>query len=717
MSVERFASLDSFAAAALDWPAVRELFAAYAASPLGRRALDELQPRSEPGAREALARCRELLAHAAGASGFNTGAENAYDSTCVPPLAGITDPEPILLVARRFTRALDEDEFRILATFLRALAKLRRWVSARTPELPACARLADQIPDLAKLTAELDKALDERGRVVDEASPALRILRKDIGKLESEINRVIQRISGGSEVRKSLAEGHAGRVHRRGGRPVLAVRARERRRVKGIVHDRSQSGETLFVEPAAIIEPGNRLADLRITEVREVSRILTELTRLVFTAEPELHRAIAVAAEFELGTLSALWAIENNARVVTDEGGPGLLLRSVRHPLLVQKERAGELDSCVPIDLRLGEDFDLIVITGPNTGGKTLALKSAGLSALFVRLGLPIICDEGSRVPFYDGIFADIGDEQEVEQNLSTFSSHLVRIRAALAKDGTGAGPHTLTLFDELGGGTDPDEGAALGEALLEELLRRRAPALVSTHLGRLKEVAYRHERAENACTEFDLETLAPQYHLLVGIPGESRALAIAKRLGLPDDLLERAAACLEASGASGGEREALFDDLRQSRMHAEELRGKAETKLGEVEGERRHLKMEREAQARQVALLGKEAQLGIEARLRDAKSYLSSARKLLPQMAKAAKGEMKSNLDKLEEALVGSSLDDLRKEFLAGLKKGDHVWVPRYRKRCAITRIYKSKQRVAIQVGRAEFEVGFEEISTYDTL
>ena len=383
----------------------------------------------------------------------------------------------------------------------------------------------------------------------------------------------------------------------------------------------------------------------------------------------------------------------------------------------MQKERAGELDSCVPIDLRLGEDFDLIVITGPNTGGKTLALKSAGLSALFVRLGLPIICDEGSRVPLYDGIFADIGDEQEVDQNLSTFSSHLVRIRAALATDGTGAGPHTLTLFDELGGGTDPDEGAALGEALLEELLRRRAPALVSTHLGRLKEVAYRHERAENACTEFDLETLAPQYHLLVGIPGESRALAIAKRLGLPDDLLERAAACLEASGASGGEREALFDDLRQSRMHAEELRGKAETKLGEVEDERRHLKMEREAQARQVSLLAKEAQLGIEGRLRGAKSYLSSARKLLPQMAKAAKNEMESNLDKLEEALVGSSLDDLRKEFLAGLKKGDHVWVPRYRKRCAITRIYKSKQRVAIQVGRAEFEVGFEEISTYDTL
>jgi DNA mismatch repair protein MutS2 len=710
-------TLEGFAADALDWPRVRELFAAHAASSLGRRALEELQPRTEADAREALARCAELLAYASSEVGFNAAAQNPYDSTCVPPLAGITDPQPILLIARRFTRALDEDEFKVLATFLRALAKLRRWVTARTPELPACARLADAIPDLTKLTTEIDKSLDDRGRVVDEASPALRKMRKDSSALESDITRVVQRISSGGEVRKSLAEGQLGRVHWRGGRPVLAVRARERRHVKGIVHDRSQSGETLFIEPAAVVESGNRLADLRISEAREVSRILTELTRLVFGAEPELHQAIEVAAEFEIGTLSALWAISNDGRVVTDAGGPGMLLRSIRHPILVQKVRAGELESCVPIDLRLGEDFDLIVITGPNTGGKTLALKSAGLAALLVRLGLPVICSEGSRIPFYDGIFADIGDEQEVEQNLSTFASHLVRIRAALATDGSGAGPRTLTLFDELGGGTDPDEGSALGEALLEELLRRGAPALVSTHLGRLKEVAYRHARAENACTEFDLETLAPQYHLLLGIPGESRALAIAKRLGLPSDLLARAAECLEASGASGGEREALFDDLRQSRSRAEELRGQAETKLGEVEDERRHLKVEREAQARQVTLLTKEAQLGIEKRLRDAKSHLAKSRSLLPQMAKAAKHEMQEALDKLEEALVGSSLDDLRTDFLAGLKKGDHVWVPRYRKRCAITRIFKEKKRVSIQVGRAEFEVGFEEISTYDTL
>ncbi|MDG2141957.1 MAG: hypothetical protein P8N31_00200, partial [Planctomycetota bacterium] len=209
-------TLERFAADALDWPAVRELLAKHAASALGRRALEELQPRAESDAREALARCDELLRHAT-EGGLADSVSNPYDSTRVPPLAGITDPAPILLIARRFTRALDEEEFRVLATFLRALAKLGRWVSARAPELPACARLGAEIPDLVMLTAELDKSLDDRGRVVDEASGILRDLRRKIAKLESEIDRVMKRIAGSAEVRKSMAEGQQGRVHLRGG--------------------------------------------------------------------------------------------------------------------------------------------------------------------------------------------------------------------------------------------------------------------------------------------------------------------------------------------------------------------------------------------------------------------------------------------------------------------------------------------------------------------
>ncbi|MDF1800421.1 MAG: hypothetical protein P1V81_14680 [Planctomycetota bacterium] len=718
-----FAELEAFAAEPLDWPAVRELFADHALSGLGRRRLDELRPRTEPEARAALARCAELLARRRD--------QGRVGLEATPPLAGITDPEPLLDAARTYSRPFDEDEFRILAVFLRATMKLGHWVSVRSPELPAHVELLADLPDLVPLSELLDKSLDDRGRVLDDASPILAGLRKDIARLESEIERIVARLAGSGSLRQALAEGQLGRVHRRGGRPCLAVRARDRRRVRGIVHDRSQTGETMFIEPEEVVESGNRVAALRADERREVGRILTELTRALLERETDLRRAIHLAAEVELAVLSADWAMRNDGRVVDDQPAPGsepgLLLRGMRHPLLLAKERAGELGAprgkagdalpagaesgCVPIDLRLGVDFDLVVITGPNTGGKTLALKSAGLAALCVRLGLPISAGEGSSVPFYDGIFADIGDEQEVEQNLSTFSSHLVRIAAALA----GATPRTLCLLDELGGGTDPDEGAALGEAVLSELLVRGVPTLCSTHLGRLKEMAYRNTRIENACTEFDLETLAPRFHLVMGTPGESRALAIARRIGLPGELLDRAQKLLDAT--KSGERDELFADLARTRADIEALRGRTEERLGEVEAEKLQLLEERAGAERAAQLLVKEAQQGLEERLRSTKPYLERAQKLLPQLPKAARLELEAVLDELNTALVGSTLDDTRKDFLASLKKGDHVWVPRYRKRCQVVRIFKDKRRVTVRLARQDLELGFEEISTYDQL
>lgn len=721
-----FADLEAFAAEPLDWPAVRELFADHALSGLGRRRLAELRPRSEADARAALARCAELLTRRRD--------QGRIGLEATPPLAGITDPEPLLDAARTYSRPFDEDEFRILAVFLRATMKLGHWVSVRTPELPAHVELLADLPDLLPLSELLDKSLDDRGRVLDDASPILAVLRKDIARLESEIERIVARLAGSGSLRQALAEGQLGRVHRRGGRPCLAVRARDRRRVRGIVHDRSQTGETMFIEPEEVVESGNRVAALRADERREVGRILTELTRALLDRETDLRRAIYLAAEVELAVLSTAWAMQNDGRVIDDKPAkgsePGLLLRGMRHPLLLAKERAGELggpghsahgthgdlpegaeSGCVPIDLRLGVDFDLVVITGPNTGGKTLALKSAGLAALCVRLGLPISASEGSSVPFYDGIFADIGDEQEVEQNLSTFSSHLVRIEAALA----GATSRTLCLLDELGGGTDPDEGAALGEAVLGELLERGVPTLCSTHLGRLKEMAYRNTRIENACTEFDLETLAPRFHLVMGTPGESRALAIARRIGLPGELLDRAQRLLDAT--KSGERDELFADLARTRADIEGLRGRTEERLNEVEAEKLQLLEERAGAERAARLLVKEAQQGLEERLRSTKPFLERAQKLLPQLPKAARLELEAVLDELNTALVGSTLDDTRKQFLASLKKGDHVWVPRYRKRCQVVRIFKDKRRVTVRLARQDLELGFEEISTYDQL
>ena len=732
-------TLDDFAAEPLDWPAVRGLFERHALSSLGRRALIELAPRRAAEARAAMARAAELA-----------------KAELTPPLAGIEDPAPLLAKVASFSRPFDEDEFRVLATFLRALTKLRNWYSVRAEALPSGAALAESMPPLLELGEHLEESLDERGRVLDDATPRLSELRREVRALEKQIDKTLQRLANSNVVRTALTEGGRGRVHRRGGRPCFAVKAREARKVRGLVHDRSQSGETLFVEPEEVVSSGNRLAAVQADERREVGLVLTELTRHVLAVAPEFQDATAKVAEVELAMIAVAFAEDFDARWLADEEG-GLQLLGARHPLLVEKERAGELEACVPIDLRLGDDFDLVVITGPNTGGKTLAMKTAGLAALMVRLGLPVLADKGSRVPLFDHIFCDIGDEQEVEQSLSTFSAHLAKVREALgdwqtAADGAqssrhgnaqaavmaghdpalpreeptgwvpafGASTRTLVLIDELGGGTDPDEGAALGEALLEELVRRGAPALVSTHIGRLKEVAYRLPRAENASCEFDLETLAPSYRLVIGLPGESRALAIARRLGLQTELVERAEALLAEAddGETGGSRrDALFRDLSTARRDIESIRGETEARLREVERERDELLTAREQAAAEQKLLVREAQASLEERLREAKQHLDASRTLLPRLSKAQAKELGTALDALEETLVGATLDDTRKDFLAGLKKGDHVWVPRYRKKCPITRIFKDKQRVRVRMGRQELEIGFEEISTYDTL
>lgn len=736
-------TLDDFAADALDWPLVRALFERHALSSLGRRALVELAPRRATEARAAMARAAELARTA-----------------LVPPLAGVGDPGPLLERARTFSRPFDEDEFRVLGSFLRAFGKLRLWYSVRAVELPAGAELCGSLPPLLELGEALERSLDERGRVLDDATPRLAGLRREIRHLEASIQKALQRIANDATVRTALTEGGRGRVHTRGGRPCFAVKARERRKVKGLVHDRSQSGETVFVEPEEVVEPGNRLATLEADERREVGLVLTELTRQVLDVRGDLVRAMEGTAEVELAMIAVAYADDMGARWLDDAAGEasGVQLLGARHPLLVEKERAGELAQCVPIDLRLGDDFDLVVITGPNTGGKTLAMKTAGLAALLVRLGLPVLAGAGSRMPLFDHVFCDIGDEQEVEQNLSTFSAHLARVRDALGSWGSrgagsserssgrtqgadvavmaghdpsrpredaggwvpafGASPRTLVLIDELGGGTDPDEGAALGEALLEELVRRGAPALVSTHIGRLKEVAYRLPRAENASCEFDLETLAPSYRLVIGLPGESRALSIARRLGMPSTLVERAEALLaQEDGGENRRRDALFRDLSTARRDIEGLREETEARLREVEAERDALLAARESAAAEQKLLVKEAQSSLEQRLRDAKAHLEDARKLLPRLSKAQAKELSAALDALEEKLVGATLDDTRKEFLAHLKKGDHVWVPRFRRKCPITRIFKDKERVRVRMGQQELEIGYEEISTYDTL
>jgi DNA mismatch repair protein MutS2 len=396
--------------------------------------------------------------------------------------------------------------------------------------------------------------------------------------------------------------------------------------------------------------------------------------------------------------------------LVDPEGGGGLLLRGARHPLLVEQLAAGTLDAVVPIDVRLGLEFDLLVITGPNTGGKTLALKTVAVAAWCARLGLPVCCASGSRVPLYSALLSDIGDGQEIRQNLSTFASHLARIRTALER----AGARTLVLLDELGGGTDPDEGAALSYALLEQLLARRAPTLVTTHIGKLKELAFRNPRAENASVAFDARTRRPLYSLLIGTPGESNALVIAAELGLPKDLIERARQRLERRDRDLA---LLMADVRDAREHAERLRSSAEQRLEDV------ARSQDEARERERAIdergqrLEAEAQRGIEERVAAARRTLNAARGLLEQLPSAAAAALRQALTEADAELSGAALSDRRRDFLAGLAKGQLVYVPRYRQRCVIRRVDRAQQRLRVLVGKLSVDVPFDEVTWYEAL
>lgn len=692
---ERERALDGFAARTLELQRVLELLEGFVHSSLGRRAVRELGPLEEEGVRAALERVREV-----------ERLERTRDSI---GLGGVTDPRPLLDAARE--RPLEESELSALRNLLAAAARLSRWLEERAEDVPELARCGRDVPDLAALAEHLEQVIDERGRVVDTASPKLSRVRVELRDLAQRIDTTLRHVASRTDVRNHLTDG---RVHLRGGRHCLAVKAKLSGRVPGIVHDRSQSEQTVFVEPQEVIELANRLSEARHEERRELTRILAELSREILRQGGALEAAGEALARIELAVIGHAFAERYGARapklVSVDEERAGLLLRQASHPLLLAQRERGELDEVVPIDLRLGDEFDMLILTGPNTGGKTLALKTAGLLSLMIRLGLPIPCAEGSVVPLYRGIAADIGDEQEISQSLSTFSSHVLRIRAGLERAERG----TLVLLDELGAGTDPDEGAALGQALLEELLLLRAPTLASTHLGRLKEFAFRHTRVENACTEFDLETLEPRYRVLVGVPGESAALVIARRLGLSAELVARAEGCLERRDE---EVAALMDDVRDARTAAERVRGLAESRLEEAERTSRELTDLRDDLERRGELLEAEAQRGLEERVREAQRALERARALLPQIAGEARGVMEGALDALAGALGGATLTERRKQFLETMKKGDLVYLPRYRQRVPVHKVSREKQQVVVKLGSMKLTVSFDEVTLYESL
>ncbi len=428
-------------------------------------------------------------------------------------------------------------------------------------------------PDLEK---QLRKAISEEGELRDDASPALKDIRKQINTSRNRIREYLQDFIRSGNNQKLLQDAI---VTERDGRYVVPVRQEHRYEVRGIIHDESSSGATVFIEPLAVVEHNNRIRSLQMEEKREIERILRDLTRAVAGFSDELVSNMRILCELDYIFARARMAYKMNAfRPMINSQGIIDINRG-RHPLLGEK--------AVPVNIELGKAFDILVITGPNTGGKTVALKTLGLLTLMAMSGMFIPARENSLVAIFQTIYVDIGDEQSIEQSLSTFSSHMKNIVNILEQ----ADEHSLVLLDELGAGTDPVEGAALAQVIMEELKNKKARAVITTHQSELKKYAYQNERVENASVEFDPVNLRPTYELTIGMPGQSNAFQIAARLGLKDTLVEKARELVPHREMELGN---MIRQLKESRQRYEDSLRENESLQAELLEQKQTLEMEK---------------------------------------------------------------------------------------------------------------------------
>jgi len=514
----------------------------------GRRLALELRPSPDPQ------RVRRALAQ--------TGEARAYvDRHGAPPLAGSHDMRPEVDAARRGRTLLPRELLDIAAT-VDASRRVRRALttSEAVGRWPGLAEVAARLEPCPALRDAIGSALDDEGHVLDAASPALRRIRSDLRTAHERLARRLEGLLQSAGTREYLQEPL---ITQRNGRHVVPVKSEFRTRVSGVVHDTSDSGATVFIEPLAVVELGNRCRELETAEEKEVLRVLRSLSEHVADEGEAIAESIAVLAELDLAFACA--GLAHAQRATAPElldGAPRFDLRGARHPLL-------DPATVVPIDVHAGRDFRVLVITGPNTGGKTVSLKTVGLLVLMAQSGLQLPVLDGSALGVFDGVYADIGDEQSIEQSLSTFSSHMTNIIDILHR----ATDRSLVLLDELGAGTDPAEGVALAGALLEHLRGRAVTTIASTHFSELKLYAHGTPDVANASVEFDVETLRPTYELTVGLPGRSNALAIAGRLGLPDDIV---AAARRGMALADVTMEDLLAEIRAARRAAADDRAAA---------------------------------------------------------------------------------------------------------------------------------------------
>jgi len=508
----------------LEFPRIREILAGFTEFSASRELALEIQPLSDYEQISLLLRqsaeARRLLSLE---PGFSIG--TVFDIREAAALAArgkILEPQTLIEVRQTVV----------------AMRQLRSALGKLPEKLPLLWNIADGIVEIHRLEKDIAKCIAPTGELLDSASPTLAAVRQQWKEVRQQLLQSLEAIIRSPRRRRIIQEPF---ITEREGRHVIPIKAEFRSQMKGIIHSVSNTGDTIFVEPWAAVQQGNTLRELAMEEAREIERILKDLSATVGIHEAELCHSIALVAELDLALAKARYAVKAGAseptltifsgkgKVPADEQ-PGIIrLVEARHPLLAGK--------AVPLNVEIGRDFSILVITGPNTGGKTVALKTIGLLSLMTQAGIPIPAGAESRIPVFDGIFADIGDEQSIEQTLSSFSWHIGNIIRII----NGVTERSLVLLDELGTNTDPAEGSALARSILLYFLSRETMTVATTHFGDLKAFAHTTPGLQNASLDFAPVTLVPTYHLTMGVPSGSNALATASRLGLPIKIINDA--------------------------------------------------------------------------------------------------------------------------------------------------------------------------------
>lgn len=662
---------------------VKEMLKGYTASSLGKKAVDEMEIYHDTSI---LKMKQEEVTEAA----------NIIIKRSSPPLFGINEIVPhlkhTLLGGSLYPGALIK-----IGDTLRVSGRLKKFLSNddsdRQSSYPVIENLIAALYTNRALEQEIANAIVSEDEISDSASTRLRQIRQQIKNKKAEIKNRLEKIVTSQDTAKHLQDTV---VTMRGDRYVVPVKSESKGKIQGIVHDMSASGQTVYIEPMAVVNLNNELRTLYIEEDTEIKRILEELSAKVAEVAEELMGNEEILKELDFIFAKGQMSInmDGQAPLLNEEGY--INLKQARHPLI-------DREKVVPIDVYLGDTFTSLIITGPNTGGKTVTLKTVGLLTLMAQMGLHIPALSGSSIAIFDKVFVDIGDEQSIEQSLSTFSSHMVNI-VKIVKEAT---PKSLVLFDELGAGTDPTEGAALARAIMDLMLEKQIRTIATTHYNQLKVYALTTEGVQNASMEFDVETLSPTFRVSIGVPGKSNAFEISKRLGLPSEIIDSAKILinedniefeevLKAIEKDRSEIARAKEDVLREREDLKIQNERLEKKLSQMEErEEKILRKAKEEGERILRRAREESQLALS-EIKDVQKYLDSENS---RRLQDAQDMLREGLERVSERSEKIVIEEV-KNHSKDIKAGDTVKIPSLNQEGIVLENVDKSGDVMVQIG-----------------